>query len=58
MENTNTGYGPGQYGSLPENKEQKHNSSAPIAPGQKVSPPMSKLVQDGNVRESSMKPRD
>lgn len=54
----NNGYGPGQYGEIPENKEAKHNTSAPIAPGQKVSPPMTKKVQEGNISESSMKPRD
>lgn len=47
-----------KYGSVPKNTEAKANSSEPIAPGQKLSPPMTRIVRDGGGSESSMKPRD
>ena len=48
-----------KYGSVPNNGAgAAPNSSEPIAPGQKLAPAMTKMVQEGNVKVSSMKARD
>lgn len=44
------------YGTVPKNQEQEANSSKAI--GQKVFPEMTKMVQEGNVKTSSIKPKD